>query len=96
MDEFLLVLFDQCLELENHPGSALGIDRGPGGLRRLGGRDSLRQDCGVPVLQKSLHLPGARIVDRAGDGAGARDALAVDEMADRAHRCPSSWVCSCD
>src|SRR4029077_11372453 len=32
-----------------------------------------------------LHLPGARIVDRAGVGAIGRDALAVDEMADRAH-----------
>jgi hypothetical protein len=48
-----------------------GLSRGPGGLRRLGDRDSLRQDCGVTVLQTGLHLPGARIVDRAGDGAGA-------------------------
>src|SRR5271166_3182015 len=40
--------------------------------------------CGVSVLQTGLHLPGARIVDRAGDGASARDALAVDELADRA------------
>jgi hypothetical protein len=46
--------------------------------------DNLRQDCGVTVLQTGLHLPGARIVDRAGDGANARDALAVDELADRA------------
>jgi hypothetical protein len=83
--EFLPVLFDQCLELEHHPGPALGVDRGPGGLRRLGDRDNLRQDCGITVLQTGLHLPGARIVDRAGDGANARDALAVDELADRAH-----------
>src|SRR5271165_7527339 len=83
--EFLPVLFDQCLELEHHPGPALGVDRGPGGLRRLGDRDSLRQDCAVTVLQTGLHLPGARIVDRAGDGARARNALAVDEMADRSH-----------
>ena len=40
------------------------------------------QDCGVTVLQTGLHLPGARIVYWAGDGASARDALAVDEMAD--------------
>src|SRR6516165_3860951 len=46
---------------------------------------NLRQDCGVAVLQTGLHLPGARIVDRAGEGASARDALAVDELADRAH-----------
>jgi hypothetical protein len=82
--EFLPVLFDQCLELEYQPGPALGVDRGPGGLRRLGDRDNLRQDCGVTVLQMGLHLPGARIVDRAGDSANARDALAVDELADRA------------
>jgi hypothetical protein len=68
--------------LEHHPGPALGVDRSPGGLRRLGDRDNLRQDCGVTVLQMGLHLPGARIVDRAGDGASARDALAVDELAD--------------
>jgi hypothetical protein len=85
VDEFLFVLFDQCLKLENHPGPLLGVERGPGGLRRLGDRDSLRQDCGVTVLQMGLHLPGARIVDRAGDGASACDALAVDEMADCAH-----------
>ena len=37
------------------------------------------------MLQMSLHLPCARIVDRAGDGASVRDALAVDELPDRAH-----------
>ena len=41
------------------------VDCGPGGLCCLGGRDSLCKDCGVTVLQKGLHLPGARIVDRA-------------------------------
>ena len=28
VDEFLFVLFDQCLELENHPGPLLGVERG--------------------------------------------------------------------
>ena len=85
MDEFLLVFFNQCLEVEQHPRPALGVACSPGGLRRFGGRDRLREDCRVPVLQNGLHLPGVWMVDRAGDGASACDALAVDEMADCAH-----------
>jgi hypothetical protein len=85
VDELLHVLFEQCLELEQYPGAAQGVHPGPGGLRRFGDRHSLCQDCGVAVLQTGLHLPGARIVHRAGDGASAGGALAVDEMVDRAH-----------
>jgi hypothetical protein len=75
----------KALNLKITRGPAQGIDCGPSGLCCLGGRDSLGKDCGVAVLQKGLHLPGARIVDRAGDGARARNALAVDEVADRSH-----------
>src|SRR5580698_1333242 len=85
VDEFMSVLFDQCLELEDHPGPALRVDRSPGGLRSLGNRDSLRQDCGVTMLQKSLHLSCARIINLAGDSASARDALAVDKVVNRVH-----------
>jgi len=69
-----------------HAGPELGIGRSPGRLRRLSDRNSLRQDCGVAVLKKSLHLSAARIEDRGGDGTCVRDALGVDEMADRAHQ----------
>jgi hypothetical protein len=79
------VLFNQCLELEEHPRALLGIVRGPCGLRSFRNRDSFRQNSCVAVLQVRLYLPGARIVDRAGGGATACQGLAVNEVADRAH-----------
>lgn len=85
MDEFLLMLFDQSLELEQHPRPALRVDRSPGWLRCLGSQNCLRQDFCVTVLENRLYLTGAWIVDRAGDGANPRHTLTVDEMADRAH-----------
>ena len=51
------MLFDQCLELEDHPGRRLEVDHRPGGLRGLGGRYSLRKDCGVSVLQGACTCP---------------------------------------
>ena len=86
MGEFLFVLLDQCLEPEHHAGAALWVDRGPSRLRRLGDGNCLREDRGVTVLQDRLHLSGGGIVDGARDGARPRHTLAVDEVADGAHR----------
>jgi hypothetical protein len=61
VDEFLFVLFDQYLELENHPCALLGVERGPCGLRRLGGSDSLLIDR--TVIEERHYVKGWQNVE---------------------------------
>ena len=79
--ELVVMLGDQFDELHQHPGAALRVDRGPGGLRRLGVLDrgpnlglGGERDMGA---HRAVHR--LKDVGRAARRAG--DLLAADKVA---------------
>ncbi|AUW42576.1 hypothetical protein CUJ84_Chr002213 [Rhizobium leguminosarum] len=57
-------------------------------LIKIGVGQDHRRRCRVTQVKMGLHLPGVRIVDRPGNGTGARGALAVEVVPARAQGSP--------
>ena len=85
LGQVLHIGLDQALEVEHHPGAALGIDQGPG---LLGANRGLNREINLGdggQRDASLHLPGVGIEDVAQKARGTGDRAAVDEVGDVAH-----------
>jgi hypothetical protein len=82
--ELVHILFDQRLEVEHHPGAALGIGHCPSRLRGLRGSDGAIEIGLRPEIYLGLDLPGIGVEHVAGTS-GATAGRARDEMVDGAH-----------